>query len=94
VAYEAAVRLNSGHEMPAIGLGTWPLRGAEAEQAVASGIAIGYRHIDTAAKYANEDAVGRGIRMSGVLAASCSSRRSSADPTWRPDGRGPDSSAA
>jgi 2,5-diketo-D-gluconate reductase A len=66
VAYEAAVRLNSGHEMPAIGLGTWPLRGAEAEQAVASGIAIGYRHIDTAAKYANEDAVGRGIRMSGV----------------------------
>lgn len=52
--------------MPAIGLGTWPLRGAEAEQAVESGIAVGYRHIDTAAKYGNEDAVGRGTRMSGV----------------------------
>ena len=35
-------------------------------QAVESGIAIEYRHIDTAAKYENEDAVGRGIRMSGI----------------------------
>ena len=60
------VALLSGHEMPAIGLGTWPLRGDEAERAVESGVAVGYRHIDTAAKYENEDAVGRGIRTSGV----------------------------
>ena len=60
------VTLNSGHQMPAIGLGTWPLRGADAERAVESGIGVGYRLIDTAAKYANEDAVGRGIRSSGV----------------------------
>ena len=60
------VRLHSGAEMPAIGLGTWPLRGEEAERAVESGIALGYRHIDTAAKYENEDAVGRGIRASTV----------------------------
>ena len=66
MAYEAAVMLTSGHAMPSIGLGTWPLRGGEAERAVESGIAFGYRHIDTAAKYENEDAVGRGIRMSGV----------------------------
>ena len=38
----------------------------EAERAVESGIALGYRHIDTAARYENEDAVGRGIRASGV----------------------------
>jgi diketogulonate reductase-like aldo/keto reductase len=43
VADEAAVMLNSGHEMPAIELGTWPLRAAEAEQAVESGIAVGCR---------------------------------------------------
>lgn len=60
------ILLASGHEMPAIGLGTWPLRGGDAERAVASAIDIGYRLIDTAAKYENEDAVGRGIRSSGV----------------------------
>ena len=60
------VALLSGREMPSIGLGTWPLRADEAERAVASGIALGYRHIDTAAKYENEDAVGRGIRESAV----------------------------
>jgi 2,5-diketo-D-gluconate reductase A len=52
--------------MPVIGLGTWPLRGAEAERAVESGLGLGYRHIDTASRYENEGAVGRGIRSSGV----------------------------
>ena len=66
MALAPTVMLHSGREMPAIGLGTWPLRDEEAESAVASGIALGYRHIDTAAKYENEDAVGRGIRASAV----------------------------
>jgi diketogulonate reductase-like aldo/keto reductase len=52
--------------MPPIGLGTWPLRGEEATRAVVSGIENGYRLIDTAAKYENEDAVGSGIRAAGV----------------------------
>lgn len=52
--------------MPRIGLGTWPLRGAEAARAVEGAIALGYRHIDTAAMYGNEEAVGAGIAASGI----------------------------
>lgn len=52
--------------IPRIGLGTWTLRGAEAQQAVETAIGLGYRHIDTAAMYGNEDAVGAGIAASGV----------------------------
>ena len=52
--------------IPRIGLGTWALRGAEAQRAVEGAIALGYRHIDTAAMYGNEDAVGAGIAASGV----------------------------
>lgn len=52
--------------MPPIGLGTWPLQGDDAVRAVASGIEAGYRHVDTASAYANEDAVGAAVRRSGV----------------------------
>ncbi|MSO53968.1 MAG: aldo/keto reductase [Rhodospirillales bacterium] len=55
-----------GVRIPAIGLGTWPLRGEECERSVRAGLEIGYRHIDTAAKYDNEPEVGRGIAASGV----------------------------
>lgn len=52
--------------MPALGLGTWLMRGDEARQAVARAIGLGYRHIDTARNYANEEAVGAGIADAGV----------------------------
>ena len=52
--------------MPRIGLGTWPMKGAECSAAVQSALALGYRHIDTAEMYGNEDAVGAGIAESGV----------------------------
>jgi len=52
--------------IPRIGLGTWQLRDAEATRAVEGAIALGYRHIDTAMMYGNEEAVGAGIRASGV----------------------------
>lgn len=52
--------------IPRLGLGTWPMRGAEAQRAVESALALGYRHIDTAAMYGNEDAVGAAIAASGV----------------------------
>lgn len=52
--------------IPRIGLGTWQLRDAEATAAVEGAIALGYRHIDTAAMYGNEEAVGAGIARSGV----------------------------
>lgn len=52
--------------IPKLGLGTWRLAGAEGQRAVESGIALGYRHIDTADRYNNETEVGAGIRASGV----------------------------
>lgn len=48
-------------KMPLIGLGTWPLRGAECEAAIASALDLGYRHIDTAEMYGNEAEIGRAI---------------------------------
>jgi 2,5-diketo-D-gluconate reductase B len=47
-------------------LGTWRLSGQECVRAVERALALGYRHIDTAQMYANEDEVGRGIQNSGV----------------------------
>ena len=52
--------------IPRLGLGTWKLSGDECARAVSKAIEIGYRHIDTAAVYDNEEAVGRGIRDSGI----------------------------
>lgn len=56
----------NGVRVPLIGLGTWPLRGEDAAAAVSQAISNGYRHIDTAENYANESAVGEGIRRSGI----------------------------
>ncbi|MET4136668.1 aryl-alcohol dehydrogenase-like predicted oxidoreductase [Pseudarthrobacter sp. PvP090] len=58
--------LNPGVRIPLIGLGTWPLAGEDATAAVAQASGSGYRHIDTAENYANEAAVGEGIRRSGI----------------------------
>lgn len=52
--------------MPGIGLGTWPMSNDEAEVAVAEAIGIGYRMIDSAYAYGNEEGVGRGLRASGL----------------------------
>jgi diketogulonate reductase-like aldo/keto reductase len=56
----------NGAKIPAIGLGTWTLKDETATRLVASAIQSGYRHVDTAAMYANEEAVGAGLRASGV----------------------------
>ena len=60
--YVPTFTLNDGVEVPAVGLGTWKLRGDDAVTAVRSAIDIGYRHIDTAALYRNEADIGRAIR--------------------------------
>lgn len=56
------VKLNSGYEMPALGLGTWTLTGATCENAVYAALKTGYRLIDTAKYYGNEAEVGNAIR--------------------------------
>jgi len=58
--------LNNGRDLPAIGFGTYNLRGEPGAAAVASAITTGYRLLDTALNYENEGAVGDGIRASGV----------------------------
>lgn len=59
--------LNNGVEMPALGFGVFQMRDlAECERAVTDAIGVGYRLIDTAASYLNEEAVGRALKNSGV----------------------------
>ncbi|GAK49569.1 putative oxidoreductase [Candidatus Moduliflexus flocculans] len=61
------VQLNNGVEIPILGFGVFQISDqAECEQCVVDAIQTGYRHIDTAASYQNEEAVGRGIKQSGV----------------------------
>lgn len=55
-----------GASVPALGLGTWQLSGRTCYQAVRTALDLGYRHIDTAEMYGNEDEVGRAIRDSRV----------------------------
>ncbi|MCM8912668.1 aldo/keto reductase [Pseudomonas inefficax] len=56
----------NGLDLPAIGLGTWPMTGSECTQAVRQALEVGYRHIDTATAYDNEAAVGQALRDSDV----------------------------
>jgi 2,5-diketo-D-gluconate reductase B len=56
----------SGLRMPKLGLGTWGMSGAQCQSAVESALALGYRHIDTAQMYGNEDAIGPAIQASGL----------------------------
>ena len=53
-----------GLNMAKLGLGTWPMLGEECTRAVEQALALGYRHIDTAAAYNNEDAVGQALASS------------------------------
>ncbi|KAK6458517.1 NADP-dependent oxidoreductase domain-containing protein [Scheffersomyces xylosifermentans] len=58
--------LYTGQTIPAVGLGTWQSTNEEAYEAVLNAIKAGYKHIDTAACYGNEEPVGRAIRDSGI----------------------------
>jgi 2,5-diketo-D-gluconate reductase A len=61
------VKLNNGVEIPILGFGVFQISDpAECERSVVDAIEVGYTHIDTAASYMNEEAVGRGIKQSGV----------------------------
>ncbi len=61
------VKLNNGVEIPILGFGVFQITDpTECERSVIDAIQTGYSHIDTAASYQNEEAVGRGIKQSGV----------------------------
>lgn len=60
------VRLNNGVEMPILGFGVYQIPPEETERCVTEALAAGYRLLDTAAAYQNEEAVGRAIRSSGI----------------------------
>lgn len=55
-----------GVEVPVLGLGTWQLEGADCTEAVEHALSLGYRHIDTAQGYDNEEFVGEGLQRGGV----------------------------
>src|SRR2546421_8729056 len=59
--------LADGNEIPLVGLGVWQMtNGRECVDAVRSALELGYRHIDTAQAYGNEESVGQALRESGV----------------------------
>ena len=61
-----SVELTSATTMPILGLGTWQLQGSSAVSAVLRALEVGYRHIDTATAYGNEEQVGQAVAQSGV----------------------------
>lgn len=58
--------LNNGVRMPMVGFGTWDVRGAAGEEVLLQAIDVGYRLIDTAKMYENEQIVGKAIRRCGI----------------------------
>lgn len=52
--------------MPKLGLGTWPMRGAECRRSIETALAMGYRHVDTAEMYGNEADVGAALAAAGL----------------------------
>lgn len=63
---ETTVRLNNGIEMPVLGFGTWQLYGAQAENSIIYALRNGYRMIDTARIYQNEEDVGNALRKNNI----------------------------
>ncbi|XP_058799848.1 aldo-keto reductase family 1 member A1 isoform X8 [Phymastichus coffea] len=57
------VRLSSGHDMPVVGLGTWQAKSEEMEDLITNAFSSGYRHIDTAFNYNNEEAIGKSLKQ-------------------------------
>jgi diketogulonate reductase-like aldo/keto reductase len=66
VILEETYTLSNGVEIPKLGLGTWFIDNGNAASAVKEAMKIGYRHIDTAQAYGNEEGVGEGVRTCGV----------------------------
>jgi 2,5-diketo-D-gluconate reductase A len=63
---QSVMKLNSGYEMPQVGYGVFKIPPAETEEAVRTALDAGYRSIDTATMYQNEESVGRALAASGL----------------------------
>src|SRR5262249_18762725 len=62
-----ACRLADGNQLPVLGLGVWEVpNGPQCVNAVRWALELGYRHLDTAQAYGNEESVGKGLRDSGI----------------------------
>ena len=59
-------KLNNGVEIPDVGLGTWLIDNDKVADVIKNAVSVGYRHIDTAQAYENEEGVGIGIKSCGV----------------------------
>src|SRR3954471_5459559 len=60
------IKLNDGHSVPVIGFGTYPLRGDDGVEAMVHALEAGYRLLDTAVNYGNEEEGGEAVRRSGL----------------------------
>ena len=60
------LKLNNGVEMPQIGYGVYQVSPAECERCVSDALSVGYRMIDTAQAYHNEQGVGNAVRKTGI----------------------------
>ncbi len=64
---DTKITLNDGRRIPRLGLGVWRIpNGRKCESAVLAAFEVGYRHIDTASLYGNEESVGAAVRASGI----------------------------
>ena len=83
------VTLNNGVEMPILGFGVYQVPAEDTEKAVSEALAVGYRHLDTAAAYGNEKASAGPSQPAGSPAINCSSPPScgSKTPPSRPTPR-------
>ncbi len=61
-----SLRLNDGHSIPQVGLGTASLNDETVASVIVTAIEAGYRHIDTAYRYGNQRGVGKGVKASGI----------------------------
>ncbi|OCF39841.1 aldo-keto reductase [Kwoniella heveanensis CBS 569] len=66
LALDSSIKLASGHSIPRLGYGVYQARSTECENGVKDALKSGYRHIDSAQAYHNEDIVGRAVAASGV----------------------------
>lgn len=66
ISPQQTIELSDGHRIPQLGLGVWQATQEQARETVKVALQLGYRHVDTAAIYGNEEGVGNGIRDSGI----------------------------